>query len=392
MRVLLNDGMDKEGIDLFNQAGVETDVEKKDLDRLVAEIGNYDGLLVRSATKVTRAVIEAGMKGYLKIIGRAGVGYDNVDVVAATEKGIVVKCAPHGNTNATAELALSLMLAVSRNIPQAHYSLKSGLWKKKAFEGSELSHKVLGIIGCGRIGQRLSELVLGFGMDVIGYDLIINPESKIKYLPKDEVLSKADYISLHAGGKQVIIGERELSLMKPNAYLVNASRGANIDEEALYKALEAKRIAGAGLDVYSQEPKEGNPFSNKLAGLDNVVLTSHLGASTDEAQRKTSIEMASAVIDFLTKGNFSNAVNAGETVSSEQKPVYPLFIFHKDMPGVFAKVDEVLSNFNINIRENPSRELGNDGNAMTVYLLHQRASPEVIVELRKLPAVYRVCL
>src|SRR3989338_4794956 len=179
MRVLLNDGMDEEGLEVFKRAGIETDTRKRDIGKLVDEIGGFDSLVVRSATKVTRDVIEAGVKGNLIIIGRAGVGYDNVDVDAASEYGLVVKYAPHGNTNATAELAIALMLSVSRNIPQAHSSLVDGVWRKKEFQGRELSHKTLGIIGCGRVGQRLSQLVIGFDMEVIGYDPVQNPDSRI---------------------------------------------------------------------------------------------------------------------------------------------------------------------------------------------------------------------
>jgi|TARA_Y100000310_G_scaffold284075_1_gene306581 D-3-phosphoglycerate dehydrogenase len=395
MKVLLNDGMDEEGIELFEIAGIGTDTQKKDQKTLVEVVGDYDALSVRSATSVTREIIEAGAKGNLKIVGRAGVGVDNIDDIAASEHGILVKFAPYGNTNAAAEQALFLMGAVSRNIPQSHYSLKDGIWLKKPFKGVEVSHKTLGIIGCGRIGQRLSNLVSGLDMGVIGYDAFsdqvksIFPESRIDYKSKEEVLETSDYVSIHVGGSGVIIGKQELSMMRPTAYLINTSRGSNVDEEALYEALSTKSIAGAGLDVHADESKkEGNEFNSRLKGLDNVVLTSHLGASTDEAQKKTSREMARVIIGYLLNGDYANAVNAGETIQAEQKPVYPLFVHHKDAPGAFAEIGEVLREHNINIRENPSRQIGKDGTALTVYLLHNPFGSNVIKQLNALPQVY----
>ena len=397
MKVLANDGLDNEGIKLFQEANIGIDTEKRDLDCLVKEITEFDGLIVRSATKVAKEVIESGSSGKLKIIGRAGVGYDNIDVNAASQKGIIVKFAPYGNTNSTAELALTLMLSVSRNIPQAHYSLKNGIWRKRPFRGTELSHKTLGIIGCGRIGQRLSELVRSFDMEVIGYDKFLDrvkadyPNSRIKYLPKEEVIINSDYISIHTGGKDAVIGSEELSLMRKTAYLINAARGNVVDEEALYCSLAIGKIAGAALDVYADEPKEeGAAFSNKLKQLDNVVLSSHLGASTKEAQRETSLEIARVVIDYLLKGDFSNSVNAGESIEFEKRQVYQLFIHHRDIPGAFAKIDRVLSDYGINIRENPSRQLGNGSYVVTVYLVHQEIKPEVIEALTKLELVHSV--
>jgi D-3-phosphoglycerate dehydrogenase / 2-oxoglutarate reductase len=256
VKVLLNDGLEKEGLKYFQNAGIEADTQKRDQNKLIADIAEFDALIVRSATKVTKEVIKAGTKGKLKIIGRAGVGYDSIDVAAASENGIVVKSAPYGSTNAVAELTIGLMLAVSRNTPQAHFSLKQGVWKKAKLKGTELSYKTLGILGCGRIGQKLAEIAhRGFEMEVLGFDIKPCVDSGIKFVSKEEVLSKADYISLHTGGKDVVIGEKELQLMKKTAYLINTSRGSNIDEEALYKALKEEKIAGAAIDVYADEPK-----------------------------------------------------------------------------------------------------------------------------------------
>jgi len=393
MKVLLNDGLEKEGLKLFQDAGVETDTQKRDQSKLIAEVGQFDALIVRSNTKVTREVIEAGAKGKLKIIGRAGVGYDNIDVEAASENGIVVKSAPYGSTNAVAELTIGLMLSISRKTPQAQQSLKSGVWKKAKLKGNELSYKTLGILGCGRIGQKLAEIARrGFDMEVIGFDIKPCFESGIKFMTKDEVLKKADYVSVHTpGGKETVIGEKELAMMKPTAYLVNTSRGNNIDEEALYKALREGKIAGAALDVYVDEPKaEGAKFKNKLAELDNLVLSSHLGASTVEAQRETSMEIARVVSGFLLGGDFLNAVNAGESIETEEKPVYTLFIHHRDVPGVFANIDKVLADNDINIRANYSRQIGNSGYAIAVYVLHKKVNPDIIKKLKAIPNICNV--
>ncbi|MGA2386198.1 MAG: NAD(P)-dependent oxidoreductase [Candidatus Bathyarchaeia archaeon] len=390
MKVLLNDGLEREGLQLFQDAGIETDTQKRDAAQLVADVGGFDALIVRSATKVTREVIEAGAKGKLKIVGRAGVGFDNIDVSAASENGIVVKSAPYGSTNAVAELTIGLMLAISRKTPQAHQSLKSGEWKKAKLKGNELTYKTLGILGCGRIGQKLAEIAhRGFDMEVIGYDIKPCFESGIKFMSKEEVLAKADYVSVHTpGGKDVVIGEKELALMKPTAYLINTSRGNNIDEQALYKALKNGKIAGAALDVYVDEPKaEGADFKSKLKELDSVVLSSHLGASTVEAQRETSTEIARVVSGYLLGGDFLNAVNAGESIELEEKPVYTLFIHHRDVPGVFANIDKVLADNDINIRANYSRQIGNSGYAISVYVLHKRATPEIIAKLKAVPNV-----
>jgi D-3-phosphoglycerate dehydrogenase len=385
MKVLLNDGLEKEGLSIFQQAGIETDTKKRDAAQLVAEIGQFDALVVRSATKVTREVIEAGAKGKLKIIGRAGVGFDNIDAAAASENGIVVKIAPYGSTNAVAELAIGLMLSISRNTPQAHHSLKNSVWIKKKLEGRELAYKTLGLIGCGRIGQKVAQIAKR------GFDIKPCPESGIKFMAtKEEVLQKADYISVHTGGKDVIIGQKELALMKPTAFIINTSRGNNIDQQALYTALKDGKIGGYATDVYKEEPKgEGDAFNDKLKELNNVVLSSHLGASTVEAQRETATEMAKVLSGYLFGGDFTNAVNAGESIEVEEKEVFTLFIHHKDVPGVFANIDKVLADSNINIRANYSRQI-NNGYAISVYVLHQKATPEIAAKLKAVPNVCNV--
>jgi D-3-phosphoglycerate dehydrogenase len=225
-------------------------------------------------------------------------------------------------------------------------------------------------------------------MDVVGYDICQCVDSKIRYVSKKEVLTKADYITVHTGGKAVIVGEKEIALMKPTACIINTSRGANVDEKALYKALKEKKIGGAGLDVYVEEPKtEGAEFKNLFAELDNVVLSSHLGASTSEAQRETALEMTRVICSFLLGGDFANAVNAGESIELEEKPVYTLFIHHRDVPGVFANIDKVLADNDINIRANYSRQIGKGGYAVSVYVIHKEVQQKTIEVLKKIPNV-----
>jgi D-3-phosphoglycerate dehydrogenase len=392
VKALLNDGLEKEGITLLQQSGIEADTCKRDLQTLISDIAQFDALIDRSSTKVPREVIEAGAKGKLKIIGRAGVGYDNIDVATASKNGIVVKSAPYGNTNAVAELTIGLMLSISRKIPLAHQSLSKGVWQKAKLKGTELSFKTLGILGCGKIGQRLAELARrGFDMDVIGYDIKPCLETGIKFVSKEEVLEKADYVSIHTGGKEVIVGEKELALMKPTAFLINSSRGSNVDEKALYHALKTERIAGAAIDVYVDEPKgEGSEFKSKLRELDNVVLSSHLGASTVEAQTETSIEIARVVAGYLRGGDFTNSVNAGESIELEERPVYPLFIHHRDVPGVFAGIDKVLADNDINIRANYSRQIGKSGFAISVYVVHKKVPAKIIETLKGIENICNV--
>ncbi len=393
MKVLANDGMEKEGIEILVNSGIEVDTSSRDSFSLIKDVAEYDALTVRSATKITEEIIAAGASGKLKVVGRAGVGTDNIDVEAATKYGVLVKFAPNGNTNSTAELAFGLMLAVSRNIPQAHYQLQNGVWIKKKFKGTEMSYKTLGIIGCGRIGRRLVELTRGFEMKVIGYEEKpeFRTDKSIEYVDQERLVQEADYISIHTGGKNVVMTAEYIAMMKPTAYLINASREMNVDYNALFNALTGKRIAGAGIDVHYNEPKKDEEaFDSPFRGLDNVVLTSHLGASTYQAEVKTGIEMATVIRDYLLEGSFIGSVNAGVRLEDEQKRVYPLFIYHQDVPGAFAKIDTVLAGCGINIRENQSRQLGSNGNVVTVYMLHNQPGQDVVDALKQVDIIKRV--
>ncbi len=394
MKILANDGLVDEGVQYLRKHGFNVDTTKRDHEDLLGEIGEFDALLVRSATKVTRDVIEAGAKGEgrLKIVGRGGVGTDNIDLEAAKKWGVIVKFAPNGNTNATAEHALGLMLAAARKVPYAHHTLKNGIWHKKKFRGNELAGKTLGVIGCGRIGQALAGKARGLGMKCVGFDIYRSLESNVEYLDsKEEVLKTADFVSLHTGGNDVVIGEAELALMKPTAYLVNASRGKNVSEDALYEALRTGVIAGAALDTYENEPKrEGEPFRSKLIELDNIVLSAHLGASTINASRRTGLEIAEVVTRYLTRGDFGNSVNVGQTVEEEGKQIYTIFITHDDKPGMFGKFGTVLGEMGINIRENNSRWISDA--VQTVYVVHQKPTPEVRDRIQSVDGVRRVSI
>jgi D-3-phosphoglycerate dehydrogenase len=392
MKILANDGLAPEGLDHLAKDGFDIDTQKRDPDQLLREIAGFDALIVRSATKVTREVIEAGASGSgkLKIVGRAGIGTDNIDLDAAREYGVIVKFAPQGNVNAAAEHTIGLMFGIARNVPMAHHALKEGTWYKKAFVGSELAGKVMGIIGCGRIGQAVAEKGWGLGMHPIGYDLYQVIDTKIEYRDTvEEVLKEADFVTLHTGGDKVVVGEDELRLMKRSAFLINASRGKNVSEDALYAALKENRIAGAALDCYWSEPKkEGEPFESKLRELDNIVLSSHLGASTHNAGRRTALEMAKVVSSYLHRGDFANSVNVGQTVEEEGQQVFTIFITHDDKPGMFGKFGTALGEMGVNIRENNSRRLLDA--VQTVYIVHQKPTRDVARNLESIDGVRRV--
>jgi len=392
MRIHANDGLAEEAVALLKEEGFIVETKKLSPEELLREMPKIDALLVRSATKVTRELIEAGTRdaGKLKVVGRGGVGTDNIDLKAAKECGVIVKFAPNGNTNATAELALGLMFAVARKIPMAHRTLMGGVWHKKRFNGNELEGKTLGVIGCGRIGQSLAAKARGIGMKVIGYDMCRWLQSNVEYTDTLEaVLRNADFISLHTGGKDVVIGEAQLAMMKPTAYLINASRGKNVSEQALYKALKEGIIAGAALDTYENEPKlEGDAFKSPLHELDNIVMSAHLGASTFNATRRTSLEVAEVVMNYLRRGDFSSSVNVGSTVEEESRKVYAMFITHEDKPGMFGKIATAFGEMGVNIRENNSREI--DSRVQTVYTIHQMPTEEMRVRLQGIEGIYRV--
>ena len=285
MKILITDKTENAVIQQLKDAGHEVVFNEMDPATLLKDIASYDGLMVRSRTKATTDVINAGAKGKLKVIGRAGIGVDNIDLVAASNNKIKVVNAPTGTTESVAELAFGLMIAASRSIPQADHSMKQGLWEKKAFKGVELCGKTLGIIGIGRIGTELGKRALAFNMKVIAYDKYItkSPAAKITIVPLDQLLKESDYISLHipfVKTEGATIKEADFEKMKNGVILINCARGGTIDEQALLKHLNAGKVLAAGLDVYAAEP----PTFKELVNHPKVVCTPHIGASTKEGQ------------------------------------------------------------------------------------------------------------
>ena len=313
-KILCTDGFGKAGLDELGKSSLIEVVFEKSLthEDLVAKIAPFDGLIVRSASQVSRDVIEAGVN--LKVIARAGVGTDNIDLEAATEKGIFVVNAPAGNTTSTAELAFGMILALSRHIPQAAHAMTEGRWEKKKFMGTEIAGKVLGVIGFGRIGREVARRAKTFQMNVMAYDPYLNDAqfetSGANPASLEDIFRNADYITVHTpltDETQNLITGRELSMMKKTSYIVNCARGGIVNEEDLAAALKNNTIAGAALDVFTEEPY-GKPV---FKGLENVILTPHLGASTREAQDAVAVEAAHAVIGFFSEGMSLGAVNLG---------------------------------------------------------------------------------
>ena len=316
--ILVTDGMAAEGIDLLKQAGHSVDIKKISVDELLRVIGNYDGLVVRSATQVNEAVIKAGAPK-LKIVGRAGVGVDNVDLPNATGAGVIVMNAPLGNIVSAAEHTIGMVFAVARLIPQAHGKLIfKNDWDKKSFTGVELIGKVLGIVGLGKIGKHVAQVLQAAGMSAIAYDPFLSPEVakelRIESVSLEQLLERADFITLHTPLTEQtrnLINADRLKLMKKTARIVNVARGGIIDEAALTEALKAGTIAGAAIDVFATEPiPADNPLLNYVkGGALNCILTPHLGASTEEAQVKVSVDIANQFNAFFASGKIINAVN-----------------------------------------------------------------------------------
>ncbi len=301
-----------EGLEnLLNHPEIQVDIKPKPVqEELPSLVKGYDGLLIRSEVKVTKEVIEAADK--LRVVCRAGTGVDNVDLNAATKKGIVVMNVPGGNTISACEHTIGLILAMIRNIPQAHNSLKSGKWEREKFVGNELQGKTLGLIGLGRIGSEVAKRMKVFEMKVIAYDPYVSEEFAkqlgVELKTLDEVFKEADIISLHVPKTETtrnLINKENIAKMKDGVYIVNCARGGIVNEEDLYEALKSGKVQAAALDVFEKEP----PASTKLFELDNIVVTPHLGASTEEAQIKIAQEVSSMLIDFFVNGVIRNAVN-----------------------------------------------------------------------------------
>lgn len=295
-------------------------------EELIREVSKYDGLIVRSRVTVTREVIEAGRE--LKIVGRAGIGVDNIDVEAATRRGVVVMNTPQANVTAAAEHTFSLLLSLARNITRADASVRAGNWERSKFVGVELEGKTVGIVGLGKVGAAVARYAKAFGAKIISYDPYISKERAaelgVALVEFPELLERSDFITVHVpltDRTRHLLGRNEFKKMKKTARLINTSRGGVVDEEALYQALANREIAGAALDVFEQEPP---PRDCRLFGLDNVLLTPHLGASTEEAQMKVAVDIAEQFVEFFRTGVARNAVNVAQVPESWMQPFVPL--------------------------------------------------------------------
>src|SRR5262249_41542569 len=338
-RVLISDALSPAAVQIFKDRGVEVDFQPnlgKDKDRLAAAIDGFDGLAIRSATKVTPKILERAQS--LKVIGRAGIGVDNVDIPAATARGVIVMNTPFGNSITTAEHAITLMLALARQIPQADASTQQGKWEKNKFMGVEITGKTLGIIGCGNIGSIVAERAHGLKMKVIAFDPYLSPERAVdlgvEKVDLDELLRRADFITLHTpltDKTRNIVDAAALAKSRKGVRIINCARGGLVDEEALRAALDSGQVGGAAFDVFTVEPATENP----LFGHPNVVCTPHLGASTTEAQENVALQVAEQMSDYLLNGAISNAVNF-PSITAEEAPKLRPFVELAEKLGSFA--------------------------------------------------------
>ncbi len=336
-KVLISDKLSPRAAEIFRERGVEVDVEVGlSPEDLKAKIGAYDGLAIRSATKVTEEIIAAADS--LKVVGRAGIGVDNVDIAAATGRGIVVMNTPHGNAITTAEHTIAMMFALARQIPAADRSTHAGKWEKSRFMGTELTGKVLGVIGCGNIGSIVVERAHGLRMRVIAYDPFLSPDRAsdldIEKVELDALLARADIITLHVpmtDQTRGIINAEALAKTKPGVRIVNCARGGLVVEEDLKEAIESGHVAGAAFDVFTEEPAR----ENVLFGLEQVVATPHLGAATTEAQEKVALQVAEQMADYLTTGAITNALNMPSLTAEEAKRLGPYMQLAEQL-GSFA--------------------------------------------------------
>ena len=349
-RVLVSDKLSTTAVQIFKDRGVEVDYLPdlgKDKEKLLEVIGQYDGLAIRSATKVTEKLIAAATN--LKVIGRAGIGVDNVDIPAASRRGIIVMNTPFGNSITTAEHAIALMFAVARQIPEASISTHAGKWEKNRFMGVEITGKTLGLIGCGNIGSIVATRAVGLKMHVVAFDPFLSEhraeELGVEKVELDELFARADFITLHTpltDKTRNIINADSIAKMKTGVRIINCARGGLIVEKDLIAGLKSGKVAGAGIDVFEVEPAE----SNELFGMDNVVCTPHLGASTSEAQENVALQVAEQMADYLVKGAVSNAINMPSITAEEAPRLKP-----------FVKLAEVLGAFVGQVTEDPITEV-----------------------------------
>ncbi|MEM9736043.1 MAG: phosphoglycerate dehydrogenase [Pseudomonadota bacterium] len=338
-KVLISDKLSAQAVEIFRERGIEVDFEPdlgKDPAALKAKIGGYDGLAVRSATKATAEILAEATN--LRVIGRAGIGVDNIDIGAASARGVVVMNTPFGNSITTAEHAIAMMFAVARQIPEANASTHAGAWEKSRFMGVEITGKTLGVIGCGNIGSVVASRAIGLRMKVVAYDPFLSVdrarELGVEKLELDALLARADFITLHLPKTEKTAGllsAERIATMKPGARLINCARGGLVDEVALAAALKDGHLAGAAFDVFAEEPARENPLFN----LPNVVVTPHLGAATTEAQENVALQVAEQMADYLNHGAISNAINA-PSITAEEAPILRPWVRVAEVLGGFA--------------------------------------------------------
>lgn len=336
-KVLISDKLSPQAVEIFEEAGIDVDFEiGLSPEELIARIGAYDGLAVRSATKVTPDVLAAAEN--LKVVGRAGIGVDNIDIAAATKNGVVVMNTPFGNATTTAEHAIAMLFALARQLPAANGSTQAGKWEKSRFMGREIEGKTLGLIGCGNIGSIVADRAHGLKMKVLVHDPFLSPERAVgigvEKLELPELFARADFISLHApltDGTRGIIDAAAIAQMRPGVQIINCARGGLVVEEDLAAALDSGHVAGAAFDVFVEEPAR----ENVLFGRDNVVCTPHLGAATTEAQEKVALQVAQQMADYLLTGAVTNAINM-PSVSAEEAPKLRPYMTLAEQLGSFA--------------------------------------------------------
>ncbi len=351
-KVLVSDSLSETAVQIFRDNGIEVDFEPKlgkDKDALLARIGEYDGLAIRSATKVTEKLLDAAKN--LKVVGRAGIGVDNVDLAAASRKGVIVMNTPFGNSITTAEHAIAMMFAVARQIPEANASTHAGKWEKSRFMGVELTNKTLGLIGCGNIGSIVADRAIGLHMKVLAFDPFLSDERAaqlgVRKATLDELYAHADFITLHIPKTEKtagLISAEAIAKMKNGVRIINCARGGLVDEAALAAALKSGKVAGAGFDVFDVEPATDSPLFN----LPNVVVTPHLGAATTEAQENVALQVAEQISDYLLNGAVTNAINM-PSITAEEAPILGPFVKLASHLGAFAgqMTDEPIKEVNI---------------------------------------------
>ncbi|WBU56017.1 phosphoglycerate dehydrogenase [Paracoccus sediminicola] len=381
-KVLVSDKLSETAVQIFRDRGIEVDFMPelgKDKEKLAEVIGQYDGLAIRSATKATEKLLEKADN--LKVIGRAGIGVDNVDIPAASKKGVIVMNTPFGNSVTTAEHAIALMFAVARQLPEASLSTHAGKWEKNRFMGVELFNKTLGLIGAGNIGSIVADRALGLKMKVLAYDPFLSEERAdqmgVKKVELDELLGRADFITMHVpltDKTRNILSRENIAKTKKGVRIVNAARGGLIDEEALAEALQSGHVAGAALDVFATEPATESPLFN----LPNVVVTPHLGASTTEAQENVALQVAEQMSDYLLTGAVTNALNMPSVTAEEAKIMGPWIKLAGHLGSFIGQMtDEPIKSINVLYDGVVSEMNVNALNAAVIAGVMKAANPDV---------------